>query len=117
MSEHSTEELKRQMDAATSRKIAAERDEYRARRVYEDRLAGDALAEFAARGILPGTKVIAVNVRWHGDAETRTPATFLGVEVTYGRVRTILSSGSSRIVRVARYGQPRPHQPHRKARP
>ena len=90
MSEHSTEELKRQLDAATSRRIAAERDEHRARRVYEDRLARDALAEFAARGIVPGAKVIAVNARWRGDAVTRTPATFLGVEVDYGRVRTIL---------------------------
>lgn len=90
MSEHSTEELTRQLDEAVSRRVEAERREHDARIRYHIRLAEDALAEYAAQGITPGCLVVAVYRDWHGEV-TRTPATFLGVEVQYGRVATRLA--------------------------
>ena len=91
MSEHSTAELKRQLDAATSVKINAQYAENRARKVYEARLVEDALAEYAAQGIVPGCKVIAVRATFGG--ETRNLVGFIGVEPPnyYGNTpRTIL---------------------------
>lgn len=56
---HSIEELKRQMDAAKSRYNEASGKLDDAREAYHQALARAGEAEFAAKGITPGTKVVA----------------------------------------------------------
>lgn len=79
MSEHSTAELLRQLRDAESRERQAATETHKARARYRERLVEDMLAEYGARGIVPGCKVVAVRRRLDG-GELRTPATFIRVE-------------------------------------
>jgi hypothetical protein len=90
--EHSTEELKRQWDAAEGRSRQAQNAAYEAKKRYKDRALEDALKAYADRGIVPGCKVIAVGNPWGAKVETRTPATFLAVKWDYDAVRTVLGA-------------------------
>lgn len=80
VSEHSTEELKRQLDNAKSRLGQAREAAAAARTRYEARLLEEKLADYAARGITPGCKVLAIAMGRYGVPNKETPATFLGVE-------------------------------------
>jgi hypothetical protein len=79
MSEHSTAELKRQLDAANSRYAEAGVALNNAKAALREKLCLDQLSDLAAAGITPGSKVILCRVLWR-DAPTRTAVGFLGVE-------------------------------------
>lgn len=84
MSEHSTAELKRQLDAANSRSQAAQALAVSAKESYQAALMADRLAVHAANGVLPGAKVV-----WEyfpagrGSAPVRKVCGFLGVDTGY----------------------------------
>lgn len=80
MTEQSTEELKRQYVDAKSKLIEANSAMNSARDAYKSRLVSDCLADFAALGIHPGEKVVAVHIYW--GEEKRTVCTFIGVEIS-----------------------------------
>lgn len=79
MSEHSIGELKRQYEAAVSRANQANTEKFEAGKRYTEKAVADKLAEFAARGITPGSKVRLIVNRWDRD-NTYIEAGFLGVE-------------------------------------
>lgn len=92
MSEHSLDELKRQYKEAENRAMEAHIKKLEAGERYTAKAIEEKLAEFAERGITPGTKVrIGIN-QWHGGKQYQE-AGFLGVEAGYspGRVETIFS--------------------------
>ena len=93
MTEHSIEELKRQYEAAVSRAQQANDEKIAAGQRYTERLIADKLAEFAALGITPGTKVRLISKRWYDHKKTYKEAGFLGVEAGWlvGRVEPIFS--------------------------
>lgn len=80
MSEHSLEELKRQYDAAVSRANQANKEKSEAAHRYTAKAIADKLAEFAARGITPGSRVRLVFDQWNGGKVYYKEAGFLGVE-------------------------------------
>lgn len=74
---HSTDELKRQYDAAKSRVKQASDAEREAGKRYIQRLIDDELAKYEAMGIKVGTKVVVIRNGW---VDGRTIAGFAGVE-------------------------------------
>ena len=86
MTEHSTDELKRQLDAATSTQDAATQAMYAAARAYAERRCAEVMADLAAQGITPGAIVREVMSYWTGK-----PVGFAGVEWRYGSVRASLT--------------------------
>jgi hypothetical protein len=84
MSEHSTAELKRQLDAANSRSQAAQALAVSARESYQAALIADRLAVHAANGVLPGSKVVCEHYpAGRGFAPARLVCGFLGVDTGY----------------------------------
>jgi hypothetical protein len=87
MSEHSTAELKRQLDAANSRSAAFAALAIAAKKSYSDALIADRLAVHAANGVLPGSKVILSSAIWSyalgRDTVARKVVGFWGVDAGY----------------------------------
>jgi hypothetical protein len=85
MNGHSTAELKRQVEAAASRCVAANTAYANAKTALLSALVADRLKEHAINGIYPGSKVIISVPHWGGVRKDRAIAGFLGVEaVGYG---------------------------------
>lgn len=92
MSDHSIDELKRQYEAAVSNYTQAMIRKTEAGKRYTEKAVSEKLASFAARGIVPGAKVVLVSKLWTGETRTRE-AGFLGVEAGYspGSVKPVVS--------------------------
>jgi hypothetical protein len=94
MTEHSTEELKLQYDAALSRQNAANGAVHKAREHYHAALVRDKLAEFAAVGGVVGVTRVRGPGGWmgRGDADMeRGPYLVIGAAAMYGDVRYVLA--------------------------
>lgn len=90
MSEHSIDELKRQYEAAVSRANQANKEKSEAAHRYTQKAIEEKLAEFAARGITPGSKVRITGEEW--GKTIFAEAGFLGVYSGYpGHVSAIFS--------------------------
>jgi hypothetical protein len=94
MTEHSTEELKRQYDAALSRVSAASGAAREAREHYYAALIRDKLADFADVGGIVGVTRVREPGGWmgRGDANmNRGPYVVIGADVVHGAVRYVLA--------------------------
>jgi hypothetical protein len=92
MTEHSIEELKRQYEAAVSRAKQSDLEKMEAGRRYTEKAIAEKLAEFADRGITPGSKVRLTFERWGGN-KVYKDAGFLGVEAGHfaGQTEVVFS--------------------------
>jgi hypothetical protein len=79
---HSTEQLKKQYEAACDRLRIAEVSKRDAKKAYLDKVIADALADYAAKGIVPGGKAVLVRKAYFGSdsPDERIVVGFLGFE-------------------------------------
>ena len=92
MTEHSTEELRRQHEAAKSRASAASAAASEAKARYYDALKRDKMAEFAAMGGVVGVTRVRVADRWSRKIDmTRGPFVVTGATTSFGTAEYTLA--------------------------
>ena len=89
MGEHSTDELRCQRGDALDRLNKARAEFGDAKEAHEAAMCADRLAEYAKKGIVPGSKAVHVSKHWRV-GEVRRVVSFIGVEILGSDVRDVL---------------------------